>query len=107
MGQRYESYFPLTVSPFYLTTCALKNISKVTTMRIRMQGFVIIDFMAKFAEGQAKLAQWLSEGKLKSKETIIKGGLKAAEGALLQVFEGKNVGKTMVEIKNPEEGSKL
>jgi NADPH-dependent curcumin reductase CurA len=45
------------------------------SMRIRMQGFVVFDFEDKYPEARKQLAQWLSEGKLKRKETIVKGGL--------------------------------
>jgi NADPH-dependent curcumin reductase CurA len=63
------------------------------SMRIRMQGFVVFDFEHKYAEARKQLAQWLSEGKLKRKETIIKGGIGKAEEALVGLFEGKNTGK--------------
>lgn len=76
-------------------------------MRIRMEGFIVIDHAAKFPEAFKQLATWLEEGKLKRKETVVKGGLKVAEEALLHLFEGKNTGKLIVEVKNPEEGAKL
>jgi hypothetical protein len=63
------------------------------SMRIRMQGFVVFDFEHKYAEARKQLAQWLSEGKLKRKETIVKGGISKAEEALVGLFEGKNIGK--------------
>jgi NADPH-dependent curcumin reductase CurA len=63
------------------------------SMRIRMQGFVVFDFEHKYTEARKQLAQWLSEGKLKRKETIVKGGIGKAEEALVGLFEGKNTGK--------------
>jgi hypothetical protein len=59
-----------------------------------MQGFVVFDFADKYAEARKELAQWLSEGKLKRKETVIKGGINKAEEALVGLFEGKNTGKS-------------
>lgn len=80
----------------------------IISMRIRMQGFVVFDYADKYAAARKELAQWLSEGKLKRKETIIKGGITNAEGALVGLFEGKNTGKTLVEVAKPEEAkSKL
>jgi NADPH-dependent curcumin reductase CurA len=61
-----------------------------------MQGFVVFDFADKYAEARKQLAQWLSEGKLKRKETIIKGGINKAEDALVGLFEGKNTGKLVL-----------
>lgn len=58
-----------------------------------MQGFIVFDYVEKYAAGKKQLAEWLSEGKLRRKETIIKGGLKAAEEGLLQLFKGQNIGK--------------
>jgi NADPH-dependent curcumin reductase CurA len=63
------------------------------SMRIRMQGFVVFDFEHKYPEARKELAQWLSEGKLKRKETIVKGGIFKAEEALVGLFAGKNIGK--------------
>lgn len=62
------------------------------SMRIRMQGFVVFDYEHKYAEARKQLAQWLSEGKLKRKETIVPGGIYKAEEALVGLFEGKNTG---------------
>lgn len=62
------------------------------SMRIRMQGFVVFDYEHKYAEARKQLAKWLSEGKLKRKETIVPGGIFNAEKALVGLFEGKNTG---------------
>jgi NADPH-dependent curcumin reductase CurA len=62
-------------------------------MRIRMEGFIIFDYEKQFPEARQQLAQWLAEGKLKRKETIVPGGLAAAEQALLGLFKGTNTGE--------------
>lgn len=80
----------------------LKNYMMIISMRIRMQGFVVFDFESKYAEARKELAQWLSEGKLKRKETIVQGGINKAEDALIALFEGKNTGKIMVQVADPE-----
>ena len=72
-----------------------------------MQGFIVFDFIEKYGEAKEQLAKWLSEGKLQRKETIIKGGLAAAEEGLLQLFKGQKTGKMLVEIKNPDEAARL
>lgn len=76
-----------------------KNISMVTVMRIKMQGFLVFDYAKEYPTARKELAQWLSEGKLQRKETIIKGGLKAADKALFQLYQGVNTGKLLVEVK--------
>lgn len=57
-----------------------------------MEGFLVFDYVDKYADAQKQLARWLSEGKLQRKETIIKGGLKNAKAGLLQLFNGQNTG---------------
>lgn len=84
-----------------------KNIMSVISMRIKMQGFIVFDFIKEYASARKDLAEWLNAGKIKRKETIIKGGLKSAEEALVGLFKGVNTGKLIVEIKNPQELSKL
>jgi NADPH-dependent curcumin reductase CurA len=85
-----------------------KNISRVVTMRIRMQGFIVMDHADKYADARRDLAKWIEEGKLKTTETIITGGLRAAETGLIDLYKGVNTGKLIVEIKNPDENpSKL
>ncbi|GKT55995.1 NADP-dependent leukotriene B4 12-hydroxydehydrogenase [Colletotrichum tofieldiae] len=84
-----------------------KNYANIITMRIKMQGFIVFDYANEYAEARKELAQWLEEGKLKRKETIVKGGLKAAEQALVDLYKGINTGKLIVEIKNPKDAAKL
>jgi len=50
--------------------------------------------MERFPEAGQQLAAWLAEGKIKSRDTIVKGGLKVAEEALLQLFAGHNTGES-------------
>jgi NADPH-dependent curcumin reductase CurA len=57
-----------------------------------MQGFIVFDYAKEFPAARKELAEWLAEGKLQRKETIIKGGLKTAEQALLDLYQGVNTG---------------
>lgn len=67
----------------------------IISMRIRMQGFIVMDYEKQYPEARNQLAQWLSEGKLKRKETIVKGGLPKAEQALVDLYNGANTGKSI------------
>ncbi|KAG0647145.1 NADP-dependent oxidoreductase, partial [Hyphodiscus hymeniophilus] len=69
-----------------------KNITMVIAMRIKMEGFIVFDYASKFPEARKEIMQWLAEGKLQRKETIVKGGLPAAEQALLDLYKGINTG---------------
>lgn len=65
----------------------------LTLFFLRMQGFIVFDYTSEYASARKQLAQWLAEGKIQRKETIVKGGLKAAEQALVGLYEGVNTGK--------------
>ncbi|KAF9735685.1 hypothetical protein PMIN06_006784 [Paraphaeosphaeria minitans] len=80
-----------------------KNYLMIISMRIRMQGFIVFDYEKQYAEARKELAQWLSEGKLKRKETIVKGGLAKAEQALVDLYNGVNTGKLLVEVAQPDD----
>lgn len=60
-----------------------------------MQGFIVGNYKSSFSEGIQQLSQWLKEGKLKYKETVIDGFEKLPE-ALLGLFSGNNKGKMIV-----------
>ncbi|ODA79329.1 hypothetical protein RJ55_04922 [Drechmeria coniospora] len=83
------------------------NISKVITMRIRMQGFVVIDHAKDYPRARKELAQWLAEGKLKKTEYVLKGGLAVAEQGLIDLYKGINQGKLVVEVKSMDGRSSL
>lgn len=80
-----------------------KNLGYVTLMRAKMQGFIVTDHMDRWREARTELASWIKERKLKTTETIVKGGLKVAEQTLMDLFKGVNQGKLMLEVKDPDE----
>jgi len=67
------------------------------TRSVLMQGFIIGNYQSQFSEGSKNLTRWIQEGKLKYKETIVKGFDKLP-AALLGLFEGDNIGKMIVEL---------
>lgn len=79
-----------------------RNLFMVIAMRIRMQGFIVTDYVKQFDAARQELAQWLTEGKLQRRETVVTGGLKMAEQALCDLFQGVNTGKLIVEVKRDD-----
>ena len=59
-----------------------------------MEGFIVFDYAKQYKEARKELAQWLSEGKIKRKETIVRGGLAKAEQALADLYNGINTGNS-------------
>ncbi|KAH8811336.1 hypothetical protein F5884DRAFT_781822 [Xylogone sp. PMI_703] len=80
-----------------------KNYLMIISMRIRMEGFIVFDYQKQFPEARRELAQWLAEGKIQRRETIVKGGLEKAESALEGLYRGLNTGKLLVEVKPEDE----
>lgn len=76
------------------------DFSPILMRRITVRGFIVIDFMAKYAEGAMQLAQWVAEGKLKHRETIV-DGLEEAPVAVNRLFDGANIGKLIVKVADP------
>jgi len=73
------------------------NYSALIIRRGRMEGFIILDYFARFPEAQAEMAGWLAAGKVKAAEHIVEG-LQHAPEALNLLFSGGNTGKLMVRV---------
>lgn len=69
----------------------------VVTKRLRMEGFIVMDFYDRRAEAESRLARWVEQGKIKAVVDIVDGLDKAPE-ALIGLFEGRNRGKMAVRI---------
>lgn len=78
----------------------LGDFSPILMRRIHVQGFIVSDFAAKYREAITQLAQWVAEGKLKHKDTIVEG-LENAPTAINKLFAGANTGKLIVKIADP------
>jgi len=65
--------------------------------RASMQGFIITDYAARFAEGVMNLAQWFGAGKLKYAETFVEG-FENTPNAFIGLFSGENLGKQIVKV---------
>lgn len=75
-------------------------LAKALMKRIRIQGFIVMDFAEKNVEAIAKLAGWIAQGKIKHRETIV-DGLENAPTALNKLFDGGNVGKLLIKVSEP------
>lgn len=69
----------------------------LVTKRIRMEGFVVMDFYNRKREAEAALARWLQDGKLKAPVDVVEG-FEKMPSALAGMFAGTNRGKLMVRV---------
>jgi len=65
--------------------------------RTKIQGFIVYDYSAQFGQARKQLKEWLVQGKIKSRETII-DGFENIPQALLGLFSGENIGKQIVRL---------
>ncbi len=76
---------------------ALESFARVLIRRLKVQGFIVLDYAARFNEALVQLGQWYAAGKLKDRQTIVEG-LDRAPDALSMLFSGANIGKTIVRL---------
>ncbi|HEY6880841.1 MAG TPA: NADP-dependent oxidoreductase [Polyangiales bacterium] len=74
-----------------------RNYMRLLTMRGRMEGFVVVDYMARAAEALVALTGWLRAGKLRS-AVDVQYGLERVPVLMGRLFRGQNVGKQLVRI---------
>lgn len=66
--------------------------------RARMEGFVVTDYDARFPEASREIAGWISEGRIKVMEHIVKGSVADFPETLQMLFSGEKLGKLMLEL---------
>ena len=69
----------------------------IITKRLKMEGFIVMDFQEKHLKAINHMRALLDEGKIKVVEDIAEG-LESAPEALVNLLNGKNFGKSMVRI---------
>ncbi len=67
----------------------------VLTRRIRIQGFIVLDYASQMSDFLRDVSGWLRDGKIRYKEDIV-DGLENAPEALFGVLQGRNFGKMLV-----------
>ncbi len=78
----------------------LQNYMQLMAKRARMEGFVTLDYAARYADARAELAGYVRDGRLKTRDEIV-DGLENAPAHLLRLFSGNHRGKLMVKVAEP------
>ncbi|PYU11500.1 MAG: NADP-dependent oxidoreductase [Acidobacteria bacterium] len=76
---------------------SLASFGTVLVKRLRVEGFIILDYAPRFMEAATQLGQWKMFGKIKDHETIVEG-LERVPDAINMLFTGGNTGKLIVKV---------
>ena len=73
------------------------NFAQILLKRLSLQGFVVGDHFDKLSRFTAEMSNWIKQGNIKWKESVVEG-LEKAPAAFIGLFEGKNFGKMLVKL---------
>jgi NADPH-dependent curcumin reductase CurA len=74
-----------------------KNIMALLVARARMEGFVVFDFRARYADAQREIAGWLADGKMQAREDVA-FGIESFPDTLARLYRGENFGKLVLKV---------
>lgn len=77
---------------------AVKNTGSVLVNRLKVQGFIVSDHPARRVAARKDLIQWVREGRLKYRESVVKG-LANAPRTFIGLLAGRNFGKQLIELE--------
>lgn len=83
----------------YNATSAPKppNLARIITHRLKIQGFLVLDYQSRAREMVAEMGPWLADGSLKWKVHVDEG-LDGAVDSLNRLFTGAHDGKLLVRV---------
>ena len=61
--------------------------------RLTLRGFIVSDFNALQPRFVQEMSGWLTDGSVRSEETVVDGGVDAAGQAFVDLMRGANTGK--------------
>ena len=74
-----------------------RNIMFAVGKSLRLEGFIVSNYLNLLPEFQKDMAGWIRDGKLTWKETV-DHGIENAPAAFLKLFTGENLGKMLVKL---------
>ncbi len=77
---------------------SMMMLNDINLKRLQVRGMVVLDYMTThYSQFKKEMLAWLAGGQIKPFEYVVEG-LENAPSALQCIFEGKNLGKTVVKV---------
>lgn len=77
------------------------NLSTITVRSCTVKGFIVTDFADRFDEATARMSRWVAEGSLVWADDIVEGDVTEAVATMNRLFDGKNLGKQILQLGTP------
>jgi len=74
-----------------------RNLVNIIGRSLRMQGFIVSDYVDMVPQFYADMGDWIRAGKLRWQETVLEG-ISEAPNAFIGLFRGDNAGKMLVRL---------
>ena len=75
-----------------------KNYLSLLVNRARMEGIVVFDYAPRYPQAINEMAAYLKDGRMKSREDVVEGGVAAFPATLNKLFTGENFGKLVLKL---------
>jgi len=75
-----------------------KNYLSLLVNRARMEGMVVFDYAPRYLEAIVEMAGYLKDGRMKSREDVVRGTVDDFPATLLKLFKGENFGKLVLRL---------
>ncbi len=85
------------ISGYTKETSGPANLGLLIVKRLKVEGFLVLDYGSRFTEAAMELGKWKMMGKLKDRQTVVEG-LEKAPDAINMLFTGGNIGKLIVKV---------
>ena len=69
----------------------------ILMQRLRVEGFIVLDYADRYPEAIKALGTWMAEGRIKVRTEIVEG-LENALQTVKKLYAGANTGKLMIRV---------